>query len=171
LYKRRNILPVLFMCLFISSCGYKFAGTGSLPKGIKSIYINMLENASSETGIENVITNDLIYEFTRINKNLVTNPGNADAELSGKISEVSTNTVSHVNSYTTQERRVRVNVKIRLSSKGGNVIWGPNDISGSETFDVQQGDKHRTDQNRKEAIKTLSKRLAEKIYNRMTENF
>jgi len=118
-----------------------------------------------------VITNDLIYEFTRINKNLVTNPGNADAELSGKISEVSTNTVSHVNSYTTQERRVRVNVKIRLSSKGGNVIWGPNDISGSETFDVQQGDKHRTDQNRKEAIKTLSKRLAEKIYNRMTENF
>jgi len=159
------------MCLFISSCGYRFAGTGSLPEGIKSIYINMLENGSSETGIENVITNDLIYEFTRINKNLVTSIGKADAELSGKISEVSTSTVSHVDSYTTQERRVRVNVKIRLSSKGGSVIWGPKDISDFETFDVEQGDKHRTKQNRREAIKTLSKRLAEKIYNRMTEDF
>jgi hypothetical protein len=54
--------------MFLSSCGYRFVGSGSFPAGIKSVSIPILENRTSETGMENIITNDLIYEVTRDKK-------------------------------------------------------------------------------------------------------
>ena len=57
---------------FLSACGYRFAGGGSLPSGITSISVEMFENRTGETGVENIITNDLIYEFTRHEQVVVT---------------------------------------------------------------------------------------------------
>ena len=58
---------VFFLCvgLIIASCSYRFTGGGDLPEKVKSVYVKTLENQTSETGIENFLTDDIIYEFTR----------------------------------------------------------------------------------------------------------
>ena len=52
-----GLLPVLW------GCSYRFSGTGSLPSGITRIYVSVIENKTSDAGIEKYITDDLINEF------------------------------------------------------------------------------------------------------------
>ena len=63
---RIKYIGIIFLfCVQTTACGYRFAGTGNLPAGVESIFIEVLENRTAETGIENTFTNELIYEFTR----------------------------------------------------------------------------------------------------------
>jgi hypothetical protein len=52
----------------------------------------------------------------------------------------------------------------------GKIIWALKGINANETYKVN-ADKTLTDQNKEAAIQILSKRLAEKIYNRLTDDF
>jgi hypothetical protein len=51
------------------------------------------------------------------------------------------------------------------------VIRSAKGVSASEAYDVMPGNKLATEQNRRDAISALSKRLAQRVYNRMTEDF
>lgn len=168
--KEKNIW-IVFLCLlslFFSACGYRFTGGGNLPQGIKTVYIAMLENRTSETGAENIFTNDLIYEFTKNNE--VASKDQADAYLSGIIKSMSIETISHRGTYTSLERRVKIALDLKLTDTDGKVIWIAKDISENEEYDVMS-DKLATEKKRRDAILALSKRLAEKVHNRLTEGF
>jgi len=167
---RKTVWFILVLGVLFSGCGYHFAGGGSFPAGIKSISINMLENRTAETGIENVFTNDIIYEVTRDKKVLLTSEDKADAALSGVIASMRTATISRTGQYTSIERRVVVSVDLKLTLRDGRVIWTAKGVSANEEYDVAS-DKQATEQNRRDAISELSKRLAERIYNRLTDNF
>ncbi len=156
--------------MFFPSCGYRFMGSGSFPAGIKSVSIPILENRSSETGAENIFTSDLIYELTREKKVVLTNKGEADAILSGVIRSISTQTISRENSRSPLERRVTAILDLKLTGSDGRVLWSAIGISGHEAYDVLP-EKLATEQNERDAISVLSKRLAERIYNRITEDF
>ena len=168
--KRKYAWTIILSWLLFSACGYRFPGSGSLPSGIKSISIKMFENLSAETGVENVITNDLIYEFTRHDRAVVTSGDMADAILAGVVKSMSTVTISHRGEYTSNERRVEVKVDLQLTDKSGGVIWSAKDVSENQEYKVMS-DKQSTERNRKAAIERLSKRLSEKIYNSLTVDF
>ena len=120
--------------------------------------------------MENVITNDLIYEFTRDRKVVLTSSDKADAILTGVIKNMRTRTISRKGSHTPLERRVQVAVDLKLTDQDGSVIWSAKGVSANEEYNVAP-DKHVTEQNRRVAISTLSKRLAEKVYNDLTADF
>lgn len=168
-----------FRCLFFfliivllvnSGCGYRFSGGGSLPGKIRNVRVAILDNRTTETGLENLVTNDLIYEFTRSGKARVTDSDNADATLSGTIRYLRIASVAHSSSSTAVERRVTVGVDLKLADTAGTVIWSIKDFSANETYDVASS-KLDTEQNKQQALIQLSKRLAERVYNRMTEDF
>ncbi len=169
-FKRNNIWIVFALLMFSSACGYRFAGSGSFPAGIKSVRISILENRTSETGMENIITNDLIYEVTRDKKVALTSMDKADALLSGVIKSMSIETISRRGTHSSLERRVTVTVDLKLTGPNGRVIWSARGVSANEAYDVMS-DKLATEQNRRDAISVLSKRLAEKAYNRITADF
>ncbi len=169
-FKRNNIWIVFALLMFSSACGYRFAGSGSFPAGIKSVRISILENRTSETGMENIITNDLIYEVTRDKKVALTSMDKADALLSGVIKSMSIETISRTGTHSSLERRVTVTVDLKLTGPNGGVIWSARGVSANEAYDVMS-DKLATEQNRRDAISVLSKRLAEKAYNRITADF
>jgi len=156
--------------MFLSACGYRFAGSGSFPAGIRSVCIPVLENRTSETGAENIFTNDLIYEVTRAKKVILTSRDKADALLSGVIKSMSIETISHTGTYSSLERRVKVTVDLKLTGADGRVIWSAKGVSANKAYDVMP-DKLATEQSRRDAISALSKRLAEKVYNRITAGF
>ena len=162
------VFAILWFLAFLSACGYRFAGGGTLPSGIKSVCVTILENRTSEIGVENTFTNDLIYEFTRNGK--FASIDKADALLSGVVKSMSIETISHSGAHTSIERRVTITLDLKLTDKGGRIIWSAKGVSGNEAYDVAP-DKLSTEQNRRSAISTLSERLAEKVYNSLTEDF
>jgi len=168
--KRSNIWIIFLFLMIVSACGYKFTGGGSFPAGIKSICVVTLENRTSETGAENIFTNALIYEVTRDNKVFLTTKDKADALLSGIIKSMSIQTISHKGTHSSLERRVTITVDVKLTTPDGKVMWYANDVSANEAYDVMSG-KLATEQKRRGAISALSKRLAEKLYARITDDF
>ncbi len=163
------VFAILWFLAFLSACGYRFAGGGTLPSGIKSVCVTILENRTSEIGVENTFTNDLIYEFTRNGK--IASIDKADALLSGVIRSMSIETISHSGAHTSIERRVTITLDLKLTDKDGRIIWSAKGVSGNEAYDVVSDNKLSTEQNRSKAISTLSTRLAEKVYNSLTEDF
>ncbi len=168
--KKLFITVCFLFCIITASCGYRFAGSGDLPSGIDSVCIKILENKTGETGVENILTNDIIYEFTRNKRKVLTHSNKADAVLAGKIKSINIETISHKGEYTTLERRVRINLNLELTGRDKNILWTGKGISDSETYYVAD-DKMTTENNKRKAIEVLSKRLAEKTYNSLTDNF
>jgi outer membrane lipopolysaccharide assembly protein LptE/RlpB len=153
----------------ISGCGYRFSGGGSLPKDVKQVFVAMLENRTEETGIESILTNDLIYEFSR-SGTFASGKNQADAHLTGVIDSITKGTISRIGINTSQERRVSLLISFRLTGKDGALLWSARGMSENETYIVET-DRETTDRNRRVAIESLSKRMAEKVYQRLTDNF
>ncbi len=165
-----RIFIILLLCISLSACGYRFSGGDNLPGSIKSICITVFENCTGEIGIETVLTNDIIHEFTRNSNVALTSMEKADAVLSGTIRSVRIETLSRSGQSAALERRVRLTLDLKLADPEGKVIWSAKDISGNEAYKVLP-DKLATEHNRQDAVSEISKRLAERVYYQLTDSF
>ena len=164
-----RILFCLFGFVFIA-CGYKFAGSGTFPDGVRSIYITIFENRTRETGIEKLFTDDLIDEFIRKSEDVLAwRRENAEAILSGVIRRMRTVTIFHTGIDRSDERQVTIWVYITLRDRQKKILWA-NVVLESRTYPVGST-RLETEQNLRDAIIVLSKRIAEKAFNRMTSDF
>ena len=154
--------------VLVSACGYRFSGSGSLPAGVQRVFISMLDNRTPETGLENTLTGDLRYEFIRYNRDA--KPDEADAVLSGTVKSLWVETVSRSGLHSSLERRVTVSVDLKLTNRNGRVVWSVAGLADNESYTVGS-DSQATEFNKRRAISALSKRLAENIYYRLTEDF
>ncbi len=159
------------MALFLG-CGYHFAGSGSFPAGVTRVFITILENRTSETGVETIFTNDLVYEFTRSrSESIAQERSSADGILTGTIERLSVNNVSRSSVSTAVERRVTGTLNLRLESPDGRILWSSGNIVERQAYAVVDGNKTATDQNKSDAIAELSSKLAESAFDRMTDDF
>ena len=158
------------LLLTLSACGYRFSGGGALPGGVQRVALGIFDNSSGETGVEGILSNDIVYEFTRNGKDFIRRSETADAILSGSILSVSTRSISRESIHNVQERRVSVAVSLKLTDLDGAIVWQAPALSENEEYEVDD-DKGVTEQNKREAIQKLSRRLAEKAYYQMTDNF
>ncbi len=169
LKKSRHGLIIIFMVCLMSSCGFRFVGEGKFPADVQRIFIAIFENRSNETGVESLFTNDLVDEFTRNRKNALAAKPAADAQLHGVIESITQETISRSGQLSALERRVRAAVALRLTDSNGRLLW-KREVSEEEEYAVGSSNS-ATERNRKDAIEELSKRLAERIYDRLTDDF
>jgi outer membrane lipopolysaccharide assembly protein LptE/RlpB len=160
---------LLSAALMLSSCLYQFSGEGPLPAGVTKVYIDVFDNHSGETGIESVFTDDLIKEFILKRKSALSSSAESGAALKGSIDYIRDLTIAYKTQRASTQRRVIASVSIKLVD-GGKVVWAVNGISANQAYSVAD-DKLATEQNKRDALKILSKRLAENIFNRLTDNF
>jgi outer membrane lipopolysaccharide assembly protein LptE/RlpB len=160
------------LCVILAACGYQFKGTGlKAPEGVRTIAITVLENRTSETGIERVFTNDLATEFTRSKVLRVVDKDTADAVLSGVIKSMGVKTIAYTANFDSDQRRVTITLGLTLMSRDGKILWSDPALSDREAFEVLQDDKVATDKSRRVAIEAISERLAEKTHNRILQDF
>jgi outer membrane lipopolysaccharide assembly protein LptE/RlpB len=152
-------------------CGYQLAGQGELPGNVQSIAVRMLENKSSETGVESLITNALINELNRRRRGAVTAPDRADAVLAGTVESLRWDTVAHRGVNTAAERRVYATISLTLTDRSGKVLWRRSGLSGSQAYAVVGDNKTATEINRRQAVAVLAEQVAENVYRRLTDNF
>jgi outer membrane lipopolysaccharide assembly protein LptE/RlpB len=165
-YKEWFLVSMVLMMIW--GCGYRFTGGGDFPFQVKNVFIPVFENRTSETGIERVVTNDFIYELTRSSKVSVVEKEMADAVLWGNITSLSTQTLSRSGTQTPLERQVRMFLDLKLTDSQGKVLWAARGFSDDESYEVSK-DKFTTEKNKRNAIETLSKRMAEMIQYQLTD--
>jgi outer membrane lipopolysaccharide assembly protein LptE/RlpB len=163
-------LTALLFILPLAGCGYNFSGGGQLPDNVTRICVQVFDNKTSETGLENRIANDIIYYFTRFENVALVDKEEAQATLTGVILSSSTSSVAHKSSDVTMDRRISIMVDVNLTASNGDVLWKSGPTSGDETYQVAPGNM-QTEENKKIALAKISKRLAERFYYLMTENF
>lgn len=160
------------IAVMLTACGYHFAGGGKFPAGVTRIFIPMMENRTTQTGVERVFTNDLIYEFTRSRKEgLAKDRPSANGILFGTIAGLGVANISRSSVSTAIERRVTGTLRLRLESPDGRLLWRSANIVESEAFQVVDENKTATDQNKSDAIAEISKKMAESAFTALTDNF
>ena len=153
------------------ACAYRFAGSGELPDNIEKIFIEVFKNSTSKAGIERVVTNQLVFEFTRQREKILANDAtNADATLKGVIKKIRTKTISRVGTEVANQREVIMTIDLRLINQNGDVIWTAKGLSDRQAYDVSDS-KLENDRNESLAIAILSERISERIFSRLTDNF
>jgi hypothetical protein len=163
------ILLTLLTVATIAACGYRFAGSGSLPGGAQTIFVDVLGNRTAETGIENTFTADLRYEFVR--NRMSARRDEADGILSGEVRSLRTETITRQSQTVSLERRVSATLTLKLEDKEGRTLWSVKGISDSEAYSVTANDRTGIDLNKREAIARLSRKLAESVFHSLTADF
>lgn len=158
--------------MVVNACGYRFAGQGQFPSGVERIFIEVFENLTSKAGIERVVTNQVVFEFTRQRQqSLASDAESADAVLKGVIRTIRSQTISRVGTEVASEREVVMTVDLKLVKQdGGEVIWAAKGIIDRQTYDVSDN-KLETDRNESLALARLSERMSERIFSRLTNDF
>ena len=170
--KGQNIAQILLIPLVLFGCGYRFAGSGAYPGGVETIFVEVMENRSSKTGVERIVTNQIIFEFTRQRESSLSSaPETADAVLKGVIVAIRTQTISRVGQEVANERQAVMTLDMKLVKMGGEVIWAVKGLIDREAYDVSEGSKIETDQNEALAIARMSERLSERVFSRLTDDF
>lgn len=158
--------------LLITSCGYKFTGSGDFPKGVKSVYMPIFENKTSETGIETTLTNELVIQILKKGRVKVKEKsGDADATIYGEVVTLKDNAVSSDETLTQSESKLTLYANIKLKKSDGVILLNLAGINSSKNYTTYSNDKQTTLSNKTEALGELSKDLAEIIYNRLTDDF
>ena len=168
---KASVIMVSLVTLFLSACGYRMAGGGGLPGGIQSLHVQLIENRTSETGAEALITNALINELNRRIQGVVVGAQDAQATLSGAIEALKWDTVTRKGLSTAAERRVYASLSLTLTAINGDTLWKRSDLRAEQAYAVVGGDTIATENNRRQAIRELSQRLAENVYRRLTDQF
>lgn len=167
----KGCLIIILIAVLYGACGYRLAEQGGFPGDTERLFVNVLENQTQETGVENIITAALLSELTlRKTRNLANGMADADVVLSGIVKHVDFRTISVSQPTVANERRVTVSIDLKLTKTDGSTAWAAKDISDFEAYlvNVNQG---ITDANRQNAIRILSKRIAERVVNRFSDDF
>jgi outer membrane lipopolysaccharide assembly protein LptE/RlpB len=162
---------VVTLLIGLSACGYRFAEEGGFPGDTERLFVKVLENKTQETGVESILTAALLSELTlRKTGQLASGIDDADVVLSGFVDRVTITTISVSKPDVAGERRVTVTVDLKLTQKDGSTVWTAKGLSDFEEYLVDT-DTERTDANRRNAIRVLSKRIAERTINRFSDDF
>ena len=163
---------ITIACLVsFTSCGYRFAGSEGPPQGIEKLFIQLIDNKTTELDVDNLITSELKNEFIHKYRGVLVDRKQADAVLSGAVVGIRTETVASRGALTSLERRVYMTMDLTLKSSGSEQIWFAKGITDSDTYAVESGDKEATEQNKRNALKDLARRLAEVSFNRLSDDF
>lgn len=130
----------------------------------------MFENRSRETGYEVVLTNSIAQEFISKSADTYASAEKADGFIRGEIAKIEVKGVTHSNPDIATERKVVVYLDISLSNKSGQVIRQLSKLSDEEVYKVSDN-KTTTDVNKQAALLTVSRRMAEIVYERLNEDY
>lgn len=167
----RNLVGLLLI-LSLFGCGYHLQGKGdTLPAGVRYVHVAILHNATYEPFLENAVTGALLDRLMRSpGVELVNDPDQADALLTGTVTQYDSNSLSYDSRDRIAEYRARITVEVALrQADNAQVLW-----KGRSTWTedyVGNTDKALEDDREQAAIEVIAQRLADDIYSRMVDDF
>lgn len=167
-----RLLVALLLCGALGAgCGYRFQGKAQLPGGAQTLFVDIFENRTNQLGLETTVTNAVVYEFIKRGKqSMVSDREAADLVMKGVIRSVELSTA--VARYRDQggARTVSLTLDVQLVAPDGKVAWSAVGLTDSDTYVVSE-DKFLSQDKQRATLAIVATRIAERIYNRFTDNF
>lgn len=156
----------------LSGCGYHFSGEGPGPKpGLRRIAIPVFENKTSEPDLGSLFAGELRKEFLLRGAMVVVPVDDAEAVFEGRITNIYTSSVGHLNVKQTIQARLHVTLEIRCKDvKSGKILWQDSQFTYHKVY-VQNPDPMASFDNRREALEFLAKEMSVRIHDRFLSNF
>jgi outer membrane lipopolysaccharide assembly protein LptE/RlpB len=134
---RRGVLAVLLAPLAavaLGGCGYSLRT--SLPPGIQSIHVPVLENRTQEPGIEDFITQALTQAVAQSGRvRIARNAQDADAVLEGAVVEYRLNALSFNRSANVTSYRLIIGLSLVFKDlKQNQILWKQDRIEERADF-------------------------------------
>ena len=166
----RYLLPVLFILL--GGCGYHLSGTSTFSPAVagKKIAIPIFVNKSYRSNVGAVVTVSLVDEFARRTGGKVVSEAAADLLLTGTVVNYATSAVSYTAQDKVKEYRAVLLVAAALAERQtGKVIW-KGDVSFGQDYPVNP-DIALQQNSEDAAIREISRKIAQQIYQNISEGF
>lgn len=164
---------LLLLIIFLpAGCAYHFPGhSGTLPARVERVQVLLFENHTSESRLENRLTNDVIEQLSRHrNIQLVESPEAADAVLVGRISSFSNLSYAYAAADQIAKYRATMVVEVELRhSRNDELLWSGRSRWSTE-YDAAIDTGVLADQ-KEQALDELSRRLAEEIFYQLIDDF
>lgn len=137
--RRRPALALLLVPLagsvVFGGCGYSVRT--SMPAGIKSVFVPVLENKTAEPGIEDFITSALTQAVVGTGARIAANATDADATLDGQIVEYRLTAISFDSSSNVTSYRLIIALALTFKDlKQNKVIWKQDRVEERADFVV-----------------------------------
>lgn len=160
--KRALLLSVLG-CLTAVSCGvYSFSG-GGLASHIKTVAVPLFGNQTTEYGIRENLTDQIIDRLVADGRLKVVGKEVADSLIRGVVVDYKNQAYTFDKSENVQEYIVRIYVDVSYEDvKKKKVIWEEERMEGWGTYEVQGDTVEVEEQGRERAIA----KLAQDIFNK-----
>jgi outer membrane lipopolysaccharide assembly protein LptE/RlpB len=160
------------LLMVLAGCGYHLQGRNTeLPGGVRTLYIELLANATYKPFLENEVTNAVVERFSRNPRvQIVEDRNRADAVLSGAITGYGRYALSFSQDDQIAEYRSQMRLEAVLRrADNAEALWKGN-VEWAEEF-RSNTDKTLQEDRENAAILAISQRLAEELYSRMIDNF
>jgi outer membrane lipopolysaccharide assembly protein LptE/RlpB len=162
---------VLLCAVLATACGYRFQGKAQLPGGAQHLFVDIFENRTNLLGLETTVTNAVVFEFTRRSKqSMVSDRADADLIMRGIIRSVELGTAVARFKDSAGARTVALTLDVQMVAPDGKVKWSATGLSDSDTYVVSE-DKFLSQDKQRATLAVVATRIAERIYNRFTDNF
>lgn len=129
------LLVSLAAAVALGGCGYSLRT--SMPAGIKSVHVPVLENRTAEPGIEDFITSALTQAVVGTGARIAASAADADASLEGSIVEYRLISLSFDSSANVTSYRLIIALALTFKDlKQNKVIWKQDRVEERADFVV-----------------------------------
>ena len=119
--KQISFKLLIVVTLFLNGCGYHLLGTGStLPKHLKTIFIPVFTNSSTQPEIHRQLTSSVINSFVTDGRVKVVRNSKSDMVLTGDLFYYELKTVSFNSNNFATGHIVKLAVNVEVTDKANN---------------------------------------------------
>ncbi|MBL7996258.1 hypothetical protein JNM05_12885 [bacterium] len=157
---RKFVIFALMVCM--TGCAYSFSGANL--GGIKTVAVPVFDNITSEPGIRERVTNELVRAILDDNNFKIADLKLADAVIAGKITKIDDVPFSFEgsgNTFSTTDYKITITTTIRFENKKEKKTLWEESITGWGRYTLQ-GDKRRND-GIDEAVKMITQNVLNKV--------
>ena len=176
----RRIIYLLSLAVscFLGGCGYHLTGEAQTPSLLagKTIAIPMWSSKSYRPNLEAILTGCLVDEFALRSGGMVAAEDAAELLLTGTIVTYVTTPVSYTAADQVREYRATMTVDATLAEKRSQKVLWKGILSASQDYqainDPTLQNRIALQQNSEDAaLREISRKIAQQLFQKMSENF
>jgi len=165
------VVLMVLMALLLAGCGYHYAGEESVAPGLRTVFVDVFTNRTSEAYAENIFRSAFIGRLVQEGRfRLAGSRGEADMICRGTVRSLQSSPLSYKATNLSAEDRITVMLDISFEEReSGRTIWADGAFVGTGDYPVTTVGV--TETSRKNALTALANDTAERAYRLMMSGF
>ena len=170
--KKNNWLLSFFIsCFLLSGCGYQLVGTANtLPPHLKTIYISVFKNTSSQPEIHRELTSAVLRSFISDGRLKVARKDNADLVMDATLNYYKLRNVSFGSQDLVSNIIIELGVKLKVTDQVKNKIFMEKQLKTQWDY-KSTSDVATTERARLEAVDLAFQDLGRRLVSLIVDQF